>query len=243
MKKTTTFFIASALCFSTLTTKAGDDNLFTGKKVELKSLMSSKRSSDGANAKGVIQIGLGWGATLGGAHDVLTTPLTSTTDAGIGLTSNLGVRVQYGLAKLFSVGLFARRENAVYVPTTDNTGNGNGYAIGTQGFGFGIEGKVYPINKEKFALYVAPRVGFSTSKTRFYDDYSDLTGKANGLNYGLVAGFNWYWAKFIGMSVDLGYSGASLNGKFNDASLKDYKFNLKNGGFFFGIGLITKFGG
>ncbi len=244
MKKTLTLFIVAAFCLPVFV-NAAEKGLTFDEKFELKAPMPKGRGgSDGSNGPGVIQIGLGWGVTLGGATITQKeVGATDYTENGVGLNSNLGLRAQYGLTKLFSAGIFMRRENAVYVTTNSNSNSSNSTTLGTNGFGFGLEGKIYPVNKEKFALYLAPRVGFSTVKTNFYDSNLSLLGKANGLKYGFTAGFNWWWAKFIGMSLDLGYSGSSLNGKFNESFLKDNTYNVKNGGFFFGLGLITKFGG
>ncbi len=241
MKKTLTLFIAGAFCLPALNVNAGENGLSFKEKLEF-AAPNALRGSDGANGPGVIQIGLGWGATLGGAKITSKYSTLTNVENGVGINSNLGLRVQYGLADLFSAGIFVRRENAAYV-TSD--ANSNSSTVGTNGFGFGLEAKIYPVNKEKFTLYAAPRIGFSTSKTNFYGSNASnsIYGTANGLNYGFTAGFNWYWAKFIGMSLDLGYSGSALNGKFNDAILKDDTYKLNNGGFFIGFGLISRFGG
>lgn len=248
MKKTLTLFIVAAFCLPVFNVNADERGLNLD-KFELKApkpLRVVSEGSDGSNGPGVIQIGLGWGVTLGGATIINKYPGGSTTDKGVGLNTNLGLRAQYGLAKFFSAGIFIRRENAIYVTSNASPNaspSSSSTTLGTNGFGFGLEGKIYPVNKEKFALYIAPRIGFSTVKTNFYDSNFSVFGKANGLNYGVTAGFNWWWAKFIGMSLDLGYSGSNLNGIYNDPLFQNNTYTLKNGGFYFGLGLITKFGG
>lgn len=239
MKKMRTLFILAAFCLPVLNINAVEQGLTFGDKFELKTL-KQRGGSESSNAPGVIQIGLGWGVTLGGAKIIYKDNIGSTTENGVGLNSNIGLRAQYGLTKLFSAGIFIRRENAAYV-TTDAASNSS--TFGTNGFGFGLEVKVYPVNKRKFALYLAPKFGFSTAKTNLYSS-TDFPGKASGLNYGVAAGFNWWWAKFIGMSLDLGYSGSGLSGKFDDQLLfGGTTYKLNNTGFYFGLGLVSKFGG
>jgi len=106
-----------------------------------------------------------------------------------------------------------RREGAAYASTDSRSTT---TTLVTSGVGVGVEPKFYAVNNDKFNLYFALPVGFSTGKA-YISEFSAITGKASGLSYGLNAGFNWYWAKFIGMSLDLGYSGISLKGKFDGA--------------------------
>ncbi len=191
-----------------------------------------------SNTKGTIHVGLGWGVSLGGAN-IKTGVLESD---GVGAKSNYGIRASYGLGKAFSLGIFLRKESAIYVSTFTNSNFTTSTAsldFVTSGIGTGLEGKVYAVNKDKFNLYFAPSLGFSTGKA-YYDFATATKTTLSGLNYGLTAGFNWYWASFIGMSLDLGYSGASLSGKFDGATDKT---TVSGGGFYFGLGLVSKFGG
>jgi len=196
-----------------------------------------------SNKAGVMQAGLGWGSTLGGASIDFTQTISgissTTTQKGIGANVNYGIRGQYGINDLLSAGVFIRKTSAAYVVTDINSST----TMSTSGFSFGVEGKVYAVNHDKFNLYFAPNVGFTTASTRNYDSYFSIDGSASGLNYGLTSGIDWYWADFIGMSADMGYDHSSLSGTFNDAIFKDTKYKINNGGFYIGVGLIVKFGG
>lgn len=205
-----------------------------------------------SNEAGTIQLGLGWGATLGGAtietsqkgpfaHDGSDSTIT-TSDDGVGINSNYGIRAQYGVSELISVGIFVRMERGFYTVTNTTGAFSFSSTMLASGFGFGIEPKIYPVNNDKFNLYVAPSIGFSTASTTmtFITSY---TGKASGLNYGLTVGFNWYFSDVVGLSADLGYAGSALSGTMDDDVIfKDYEYDINNGGFYTGLGLTLKFG-
>lgn len=208
-----------------------------------------------ANTAGTIHAGLGWGLTLGGAKINTSftwpAPLTGTyeqTDRGIGANSNYGVSFGYGVADMFSAGLYLRKEGAGYLVTDDSSSSST--TIGTSNIGVGLQGKLYAVNKDRFTLHFTPSIGFSTGKARNYDDYYEETGKNSGLNYGFAVGLGWYWADFIGMYFDMGYNGSSLkvteweyNGTSTTSGFSDYKMQIKQGGFYIGLGLAAKFGG
>jgi hypothetical protein len=192
-----------------------------------------------SNDKGVIQIGLGYGALIGGGKLTATESGQSFSESLAGVRGNFGVRAQYGLAKNISAGIFLREEGAAYVTTANGYSSGTSFV--TSGVGLGIEAKYYLVNKDKFNLYGAPSIGFSSGKA-----WSDVSNKISmsGLNYGVGIGLNWYWADFIGMSADIGYSGISISGKDTNSSpgttITD---KINSGGVMIGVGLITKFGG
>ncbi len=205
-----------------------------------------------SNEAGTIQLGLGWGATLGGAtiettqkgayaHDGSDTTMT-TTDDGVGINSNYGIRAQYGVSELISVGIYVRMERGFYTVTNTTAGISFSSTMLASGFGFGLEPKIYPVNNDKFNLYVAPSIGFSTATTTmtFFTAY---TGKASGLNYGLTVGFNWYFSDVVGLSADLGYAGSALSGTMDDTTIfKDFTYDINSSGFYTGLGLTLKFG-
>lgn len=208
-----------------------------------------------SNEAGTIQLGLGWGATLGGAtientypqsttdaNGVTTTKDTTTSDDGVGINSNYGIRAQYGVSELISVGIFVRMERGFYTVTNTTGGFSFSSTMLASGFGFGIEPKIYPVNNDKFNLYVAPSIGFSTATTTmtFLTAY---TGKASGLNYGVTVGFNWYFSDVVGLSADLGYAGSALSGTMDDDVIfKDFTYKINSNGFYTGLGLTLKFG-
>ena len=134
-----------------------------------------------SNTKGTVHVGLGWGLSLGGATIKYGTAETK----GVGGRSNYGIRASYGLGKAFSLGVFLRKEGAAYVTTSTGSGFGSlSSTLVNSGVGLGLEGKLYAVNKDKFNLYFAPSVGFSTGKS--YDNlYTSVTASTSGLNYRL----------------------------------------------------------
>jgi hypothetical protein len=208
-------------------------------------VLASSMTFAQSNAPGVIQLGLGYGATLGGAT-IKSDAEGAEAQDGVGVNGNYNLRAQYGLSEKFSAGIFIRRESAAYVvtPTVTAGGEVSDFTLTTTGFAFGVEPKFYAVNKDKFALYFALPIGFSTATLEY--SFSGLsggtlpTGSASGLNYGLTMGFNWWWADFIGMSLDLGYGGSSISGKFDG---DEDNLTIGNNGFYFGLGLVSKFGG
>ena len=95
-----------------------------------------------SNDQGTIQLGLGWGVTLGGATiESTTSGKSSPSEKGVGANANYGIRGQYGLAERFSAGIFVRKEGAAYITTDATTANSSTATM--SGFGFGLEGKFY----------------------------------------------------------------------------------------------------
>lgn len=204
-------------------------------------LLASTLTFGQVNQPGTIHLGLGWMSTLGGAD--FTTTVTdpngeseSGTSRGIGAKSGFGVRAGYGIAEKLSVGVYLRTEKAAYV-STDIFSTGS---LFISGVAVGLEGKFYLVNKDKFALYAGPQVGFSTGKAYYTGDTEK--DKASGLNYAVLLGLNWYWTDFIGMSFDLGYGGGSLKSTGSEDDWK-WETKIKNGGVTWGLGLVSKFGG
>lgn len=201
------------------------------------------RSGGGmSNAPGIISIGLGTDVGLGGAT---ITPQGGTAQDGIGATANYYIRGQYGITDWFSAGLAIKYGGAVYV-TTDEVGDQT--ALGVTGETFLAEAKFYAVNHPKFNFYFSPGIGFNTSTATEYNGGSSSgqtlgTGSLSGLSYSALVGINWYWVDFLGMSVNMGYSGTSLSGNITPSGGTAQSFTVSNTGFTFGIGLISKFGG
>jgi len=186
-----------------------------------------------SNTSGTFHVGLGYGALIGGA----TIKDDVTSNKGVGVRANYGVRASYGICDAVSLGVYLRKEGAVYAVGSNGYNSSVSYNVTQSTVGFGIEPKFYAVNKDKFNLYIAPSIGLVAGKT--YNDYGASTKySTSGLGYGATVGFNWYWAKYIGMSLDLGYAGVSTKVKTDNG---DFKVN--GGGFYFGIGLVSKFGG
>ncbi|MBC7388689.1 MAG: hypothetical protein H7329_05735, partial [Opitutaceae bacterium] len=81
-------------------------------------LLASTMSFGQSNTKGTIHIGLGYGALLGGSK--IENSYASTLDKtdgtvkykGLGARGMTGIRVGYGIANAFSIGIFLRSESA-----------------------------------------------------------------------------------------------------------------------------------
>ena len=193
-------------------------------------LASFSSSFAQSNTAGTIHVGLGFGTQLG----IASIKDDQGSNTGVGARFNYGVRASYGVAKLLSLGIYLRKEVAAYSIASDGEDD---QTIIQNAVAVGLEPKFYVVNRNKFNLYLAPSLGFVSGKTYDNDD-SSIKDKTTGLGYGATIGFNWYWAKFIGMSVDLGYNGLSTNAK---SDLGNYK--LSSNGLYFGVGLVSKFGG
>lgn len=204
-----------------------------------------------SNVPGTIHVGAGFSVLLGGAKVNTNLPYIIDDGTSIGARFNPGVRAQFGIAKAFSAGLYLRSESAAYISTLEDQYSGETYdrTFSARGFGVGAEAKFYMLNKDKFLMYVAPSIGFAASKDEDkleddfnnYNDY-EIDGKSSGVEYGITFGFNWYWTKYIGMSLDLGFNRVSLKGEF-DITSQYSSYDVKGLGFVFGVGLVSKFGG
>lgn len=206
-----------------------------------------------SNEPGTIHVGLGWGLTLGGAAiDYTYTPVKGSAvtlnEKGVGFYSNYGVRGEYGLADRFSAGIYIRKEGGGFLVSSNDlssSASSSSSLVAVSAIGFGAEGRFYAVNKDKFNFYLSPAIGFTTGTAT--DDNGGYgvvsSGTASGLNYGVMAGINWYFANFVGMSCDLGYSSAMLSGSFPADTDGSYSYKINSSGFFFGLGVAAKFGG
>ncbi len=208
-----------------------------------------------SNTKGTIHVGLGFSTVLGGAK--ITTNLQEVDRDGtsFGARFNVGARIQYSFIEALSAGLYVRSESASYLSSMeDNLSNSYDRTFKSNGLGIGAELKFYLVNKDKFLMYVAPSIGYASAsdEDRIQDYYysyyytsGDLVNKgtSSGMEYGMTFGFNWYWTKYIGMSLDVGFNRVSMKGDFDKLSSKNSEYQPKGLGFLFGLGLVSKFGG
>ena len=208
-------------------------------------LVSSMGFSQTSSGTGVISVGAGLGIFAGGATLNQTFgSLSVPQQTGFGIGETFGVRGQYGINKMFGVGVYLRGEYMGFITNDPNITT----TITNLGIGIGLEGRLYVINHKKFNLHIAPTLGFSSVHTDVSDDNTDYSGGMSGLNYGITGGFNWFFINFskvgIGMSADIGYNACSLSGttKDMDGILGDKKESLSYGGFYIGIGATAHFG-
>lgn len=149
--------------------------------------------------------------------------------------------VQYNILKFLSAGLTYRKGS--YIEDPDNAdADGNKVAI----FSLGL--RLYPVNKEKFALYFG--LNFGSSNLEINRSYTFITTSRhrylwNSPHFSTELGFNWYFAKGIGMNFNLGYSGHNfnlreyyINGTQQDLTNQKHTFLTK--GVHIGIGLAIR---
>lgn len=197
-----------------------------------------------SNSPGTIQLGLGWGVLVGGATITNKDTSGEFKGDGVGLKANYGLRAQYGLSENLSAGIYVMAEAAVYATTYADDLSGTATDITYSGMGFGLEGKYYLVNKDKFNFSPNVAIGFNTGTGT--PDFSGATVvDLSGIAYGIGVGMNWYFAaETFGLSVDLGYAGASLSGTQPASTYSDkVDITVSNGGVAFGLGFTVKFGG
>ena len=196
-----------------------------------------------SNSRGTVHIGV-YGGGLAGISASKATPGSDNYSEGwqldLNAKANVGLKASFGIAKRFSAGVFARKEISNY------------YYSKYTGTAVGLEGKYYPINKERFNLYVGPTIGYSTGNisNRYEDRYNNFTTGVTGYNYSIGAGINWYWTEYLGMSADIGYAATSLSGHidhpidlYGDGYADTFDVKIKSYGIYCAVGIITKFGG
>ena len=205
-----------------------------------------------SNQAGRISLSVGYGFVLGGVtiDQSLTQPgfsIALPQQTGFSIGQIYGIRGQYGINNLFSIGGYLRGESKGNA--TDDV-NSNDLTVSTaQGFGVGVEPRIYIINHKKFNLHAAPTVGFSSASTTTSgsNSGSDYSGSASGLNYGLTGGVNIFFLEMsslgIGMSADFGYNHTSLSGTCtNDyASSITRSQTFSAGGVYIGVGFAMHF--
>ena len=206
-----------------------------------------------ANTAGTVHVGAGFGVLLGGARIETNLPYVKDDGISVGARFHPGIRAQYSFHNMLSAGIYLRSESAGYISTLeDEYGNSYDRTFTARGLGVGAELKFYFLNKDKFLMYLAPSLGFAKSNDN--DDFTDDSyynsyegggdGKSTGTEFGLTFGFNWYWAKFIGMSLDVGVNRVSMKGEFDNITPSAYSdYTVKGVNFVFGLGLVSKFGG
>lgn len=165
-----------------------------------------------AHKKGTISSSLGFdGAVHGTLAEVKYNGTLIDQDTSAAGTTLFRFDAQYNILKWLSAGIFFR--TGKYIEDPDNAeANGNKVTD----FSLGI--RAYALNKDKFTLYFGAY--FGTSNLQISRIYSGIPAdyKWNGNNFSADLGFNWYFAKNIGLNFALGYSGHNF-------LLKEYYIN------------------
>jgi len=133
------------------------------------------------------------------------------TDTGGAATSMFSFGAQYNLLNWLSGGV-TFVYGSYLEDTSDVSANGNN--VGTISFDL----RLYPVNGEKFNLYIGPEVGYSFLEIRKLnpslgniEEVSNYSGGHVGVNLG----FNWYLFSFAGVFAQAEYTR-------NDFTLKQY---------------------
>lgn len=154
------------------------------------------------------------------------------------------INASYNPVKFLSIGI--------------NTGFGsyledpeNAEADGNRNRRFGLDVKTYYLNNDRFNMFLGAQAGASgleiNRKTVIVAPiYSTQQYKYTSPFFDVHTGFNWYFAKFIGMNMQLGYSAhnfkmkkATISGTQID--LTDYENRLKTRGIRMQVGASIKF--
>ncbi len=134
------------------------------------------------------------------------------TDTSAALTKMAGLSAQYNIVNWLSFG--ATYTFGGYVEDTADA-NANGNRTGYITFDL----RAYPINGERFNLYVGPEFGYSYLEiNRLLPGNIDEIYNYNGGHFGVNLGFNWYFVDFAGIFMQLQYTK-------NNFTLQDYSLD------------------
>jgi hypothetical protein len=143
-------------------------------------------------------------------------------DTSAAATTMFAFAAQYSPLTWLSGGV-----NFVYGSYLEDTAD-----IGVNGNNVGaisLDIRLYPINNEKFNLYVGPEFGYSFLQiNRLNPGLGGLEEVYNysGSHFGANLGFNWYFASFMGAFMQLEYTRNGFT--LNEYSIGDEPFDLTN---------------
>lgn len=134
-----------------------------------------------------------------------------------------GLNFQYGLHTKFSVGLnisygsyLLTRKN-LQIEDFENFQSILGLAQTMELYSGAIEARYYILNEKDYNIFIGPSLGFSSANDKFasFDLSAKRSLKAQGLNYGLKGGINYFLYENIGIVLHASYKGDLLSGDFN----------------------------
>ena len=127
--------------------------------------------------------------------------------------SNFGAQFQYAIEDSFSVGI-GLESNTVKLRVKDVTDNQNDPTLNL--IKVSLSGRFYLLNKDKVNVFVGPTVGYASGRDKgnntstLFPSNLDTQTRYSGLNYGLIAGGNYYFSDSIGIIAQLSYEASSL---------------------------------
>ncbi len=191
----------------------------------LAALVSSTAAHAQYNDKGTFHVAIGLAA---GAHGtqyeqtirILGIPFTDTQTDGAA-TVTVPIELDYGFAKVFSLGLYV--EPGVYLDS--NATESNNLLLA------GMQPRFYLINGDRFALMASLQFGASRLNIERNEDGAKTDARYGGGHFGLGAGAVFQFSDHVGLQLHLRYVGTSmtlrtyeLNGQ--DVSLDDFDATL-----------------
>jgi len=143
-------------------------------------------------------------------------------DTSAAVTKMFALSAQYSPLTWLSGGL-----SFVYGSYLEDTAdlNANGNNVGA----ISLDIRLYPVNTEKFNLYIGPEFGYSFLQiSRVNPGLGGLEEVYNysGSHFGANLGFNWYFASFIGAFMQLEYTRNGFT--LNEYTINGEPFNLTN---------------
>jgi hypothetical protein len=199
-----------------------------------------------AQNKGAFSFNLAYDA---GVHGTLYTEeykgnTDNNPDTSAAGTQMIRINAQYNILKWLSAGLDLR--SGSYLEDPENaTANGNKIRM------FGLNLRLYPVNRDKFVWYFGTTLGSSKLEiNRIYTFIISVPAqyKLKSPHFNLETGFNWYFLKNFGLNFGIGYSTQNyllteyyLNKEKQD--LSDWNNTLKTAGIHVDFGLAFHFGG
>jgi len=195
-----------------------------------------------SNEKGTMHVNV-MGGFLTGTATSKADEAGSTKDKFTATGAQFGANFQYGIAESFSAGIGLEVGSSILTPknldyssydyTTD-------YTLST--FKVNLSGRYYFLNADKYNVYAGPSVGYTTGKdkTVYGFDFGLDKTKFSGLNYGVNVGGNYYFSDVVGVILNVGYEGNSLNSTLTSEGV-EYKGKETIGGIKAMAGLALKF--
>jgi hypothetical protein len=198
-----------------------------------------------SHEKGTVSFQLNFDAAVHATHyssKLNGTEIESKDDAAA--TTLFMFNASYNPLKFLSVGL--NTGIGSYIEDPDNAvADGNRYRR------LGLDIKAYYLNHDRFNMFFGVQTGASGLEINrkiliIAPLYATQQYKYRAPYVGLNTGFNWYFANYVGINMQLGYSAHGF--KLHEASLSGNKVDLTNrdirldtGGIHFQIGASVKF--
>ena len=158
--------------------------------------------------KGTLSFNLGYDVGLHGTvSEYSYNGILIDQDTSAAGTKMVRFDVQYNMLKFLSLGLNYR--GGSYIEDPDNA-EANGNKVNMTSIGL----RLYPVNKDKFTMYFGLNFGGSNLEiNRIYTFFVSTKHRYiwRSPHFSADMGFNWYFAKNIGLNFALGYSGQNFN--------------------------------